>query len=266
MFDYHMHSHFSADCSVSTEDMVRGAIKKGLSEICFTEHIDYDYPDKDFVFEFDLTKYHEQIKDLQKKYKEEITIKKGVELGLQPYLLKRYETLMNEEIFDFVIASIHTADKKGLHDGEFFNGRSIEESYEIYYEELLDCVKNFKAFSILGHLDLVKRYTVPKQPDEKFHEIIREIFREIIPAGKGIELNTSGKKYGLTSGMPSTDILNLYKDVGGEIITLGSDAHKESEQATEFQESLSLLDSLGFKYIATFKEMKPSFHAINRLM
>lgn len=261
-----MHSDFSADCSMPMEDMIQAAIKKGLKEICFTEHIDYEYPDKDFIFEFDLQAYDKRIKDLQHKYAAQITVRKGIELGLQPYLIDRYEQLMNKENFDFTILSIHTADKKGLHDGSFFKGRSIEASYEKFYEELLYCVKNFKQFSVLGHLDLVKRYTIDAQPRNDFHGIITDIFNEIIPAGKGIEINTSGTRYGLPSGLPSDDILKLYKACGGEIITLGSDAHRPEELGYEFKESLELLDSIGFKYIASFDKQEPRFHAINQLL
>lgn len=261
-----MHSDFSADCSIPMEDMVQEAIKKGLKEICFTEHIDYEYPDKDFVFEFDLKKYDEQIKHLQQKHANEITIRKGIELGLQPYLIDRYERLMDDETFDFTLLSIHTADKKGLHDGDFFAGRSIEASYEKYYEELLYCVKNFKQFSVLAHLDLVKRYTIDQQPTNDFHGLIKDIFAEIIPAGKGIEINTSGTRYGLPTAMPSNDILKLYKQSGGEIVTLGSDAHRPAELGYEFKNSLELLNSIGFKYIASFEKQKPQFHTINSLL
>src|SRR5690625_4871165 len=257
MFDYHMHSDFSADCSVSMENMILGAIQKGLTMICFTEHIDYDYPDKDFVFEFDLQKYDQAIQRYQKKYEEQIQIHKGIEIGVQPYLLNRYEKLMNEETLDYIICSMHTTDKKGLHSGELLIDRSIDDAYRIYYEELLECVKNFKQFNILGHLDLVKRYTIDQQSSNHFHELISEIFKEIIPNGKVIEMNTSGVRYGLPTAMPSDDILKLYKEYGGEIITLGSDAHQEANLAFQFHESLKLLDHIGFKYITTFKQQKP---------
>ena len=126
-------------------------------------------------------------------------------------------------------------------------------------------MKNYKQFNILGHVDLVKRYT--KKPcDNPFHSELTEIFNIIIPEGKGIELNTSGVRYGLTNGMPSDDILKLYKQCGGEIITLGSDAHKPEDIAFQFGESLQLLQSIGFKYITTFDNQKPTFHSISNLM
>lgn len=264
MFDYHMHSDFSADCDTPMEKTIEKAIQIGLKEICFTEHIDYDYPDKDWVFEFDLQAYDRKIKEMQAKYGEAIIIKKGIEIGVQPHLLQRYEQLMEEETFDFVICSMHATEKKDLHSGAFFEGKSVEEAYEVYYNELLTCIKKYKNFNILGHLDLVKRYTKEKSKED-FHSVIREIFAEIIPAGKGIELNTSGYRYGLGAGMPSKDILELYKECGGEIITIGSDSHVEDTLAYQFKEGLQLLQEVGFDNIATFKDGKPEFHAIDAL-
>ncbi|ASN07176.1 histidinol-phosphatase HisJ family protein [Virgibacillus necropolis] len=261
MFDYHVHSNFSADCSTPMERSIERAIELGLHEICFTEHIDYEYPDPTIDFDLDLPSYAKKIKQLQQKYQNLITIKKGVELGVQPYLLDRYDQLMKQESFDFVICSMHTADKKDLHSGDFFKGKSQVEAYETYYQELLYCVKNYHAYSILGHIDLVKRYQA-EPANHDFTDIISAIFKEIISTGKGIELNTSGVRYGLTNGMPSTDILKLYFDMGGEIITLGSDSHSEQTISFQFKESLELLKQIGFRYIATFDNQSPTFHAI----
>jgi len=260
-----MHSHFSADCDVQMEDMIVGAIDKGLKEICFTEHIDYEYPDDTIVFEFDLKEYAETLKQLGNKYSGQIRLKKGIEIGVQPHLLDRYEKLIAEEDFDFIICSMHTTEKKSLHYGELFIGKTIEEAYQVYYNELLECVKRFKQFTVLGHVDLIKRYS-KEQPPAQFHDELTAIFNEIIPSGKGIELNTSGVRYGLPHGMPSRDVLALYKQCGGEIITLGSDAHRVSELAFDFRESLELLQSVGFDYIATFDALQPTFHPISKLI
>lgn len=265
MFDVHMHSDFSADCQVSTEDMVIGAIQKGLKEICFTEHIDYEYPDESIVFEFDLTKYDKEIKRLQNQYANQILIRKGVEIGVQPHILHKYEQLMDAETFDFVICSMHTTDKQSLHYKEIFQGRTVEEAFELYYSEYLHCIRNFKQYNVLGHVDLIKRYTDTPSKD-LFHDALTEIFNEVISNGKGIELNTSGVRYGLPHALPSEDVLALYKQCGGEIITLGSDAHRVSELAYQFQDSLKLLQSSGFDYITTFHKQQPTFHKIERLL
>jgi histidinol-phosphatase (PHP family) len=263
MFDYHMHSDFSADCDTPMENTIEKAIELGLKEICFTDHIDYDYPDKDWVFEFDMSAYDRKIRAVQEKYADRITIKKGVEIGLQPHLLKRYEKLVKENKFDFIICSLHTAENKDLHSGDFFTGKTIDEAFEGYYRELLQCIKGYKSFSVLGHLDLIKRYAKEKSKND-FHEVIEEIFKEIIPAGKGIEVNTSGVKSGLGT-MPSRDILELYKTSGGEIVTLGSDSHIPEMLAGGFSEVLETLQDIGFKYVATFTNGKPEFHPISGL-
>ncbi len=263
-FDYHMHSDFSADSETKTEAMVKASIKAGLKEIAFTEHIDYDYPDKSIVFDLDLPAYTKEINRLKRKYENQITIKKGVELGLQPYLVDRYKKLMASESFDFVIASVHAADRKDLHSLDFFKGRTTKEAYEIYYQELLESISQFKDYNVLGHLDLVKRYKAI-ETDDLFHDLIAEIFKLIIPEGKGIEINASGYAYGMQEALPSDDILALYKQMGGEIITMGSDAHIEKHVAHRFDEVLERLKGHGFKYLATFTNMEVEMHEISKL-
>lgn len=260
MFDYHVHSDYSADCTTPMEETIKKGIEIGLKEICFTEHIDYDYPDPSFVFEFDLMSYDRSIKQMQEKYQKWITIKKGIEIGVEPQLLDRYKELVRQEDFDFVICSMHTTDRTDLHSGKFFQNRTVEEAYATYYEQLLYCIQHFDDFSVLGHLDLVKRYKEGSNSD--FHEVITEILKLVIAKGKGIELNTSGFRYGLDSGMPSNDILQLYRELGGEIITLGSDSHRADTLGYEFKASLELLSSLGFNYITTFDKGEPSFYRI----
>lgn len=265
MFDFHMHSNHSEDCNTPMEETIQSAIEKGFKAICFTEHLDYDYPDPDFTFDLDMDAYNQEIGALQKKFADQITIYKGIEIGIQPHLFERYEKFFAKETFDFIICSLHASDRKDLHNGDFFVGRTAEEAYRIYYEELLHCVTHFDQYNVLGHIDLVKRYKKLDR-DENFHDIIAEIFKTIIPKGKGIEVNTSGFVYRLNSAMPSKDILQLYYDCGGEIITIGSDAHFAKHVGHHFDDILTQLKEIGFKYIATFKEQQPTFHPIEQLL
>lgn len=265
MFDYHMHSDFSADCETPMEKTIEAAIEKGLDEICFTEHVDYDYPDPTISFDLDLPTYDRKIKEVQKAYADRIQIRKGVEIGIEPCFIERFEKMLAQETFDFIICSMHVTERQDLHSGAFFKGKTVEAAYDIYYKELLACVKQFDQFSILGHVDLVKRYTAEKSK-LNHHDVLEEIFKTIIPRGQGIELNTSGYRYKLDGGMPSEDILRLYKDCGGEILTLGSDSHVPETVAYKFKESLELFQRIGFKYIATFDQMKPIFHPIEKLI
>src|SRR5690625_2504230 len=126
MFDFHLHSNFSEDCNTPMEDTIKAAIQKGFKKICFTEHLDYEYPDKNFLFDLDFKGYDEQIKEMQKRYARHIAIKKGIEIGIQPHLFQRYEKLFAKENFDFIICSLHAADQKDLHNGDFFQGKAPE--------------------------------------------------------------------------------------------------------------------------------------------
>ena len=261
MFDYHVHSSFSEDCNIPMEKMVKFAVEKGIRELAFTEHIDYDYPDKDWTFDLDLTGYDRKIREMQSAYGSRIKIRKGGELGVQPHVLKDYETIVEKETFDFIICSMHATGGMDLHSGRFFEGKSLNEAYEEYYSELLACIRTFEDFNVLGHLDLVTRYKY-EEGVNSFLEIIEEIFKTIIPRGQGIEINTSGFYYGLGRVMPSTDIIKLYKDMGGEIITIGSDAHTPERLAEYYTHSVELLQQLGYRYVATFEHRKPVFHKI----
>lgn len=261
MFDYHIHSNFSADCETPMEDTIKQAIAKGYTDICFTEHIDYDYPDPTIEFELDISRYSEKIQEMNIVYGDAIQIHKGVEIGLQPHLLSRYEQLMNEETFDFVLCSIHTVQKQGLHARDLFKGRTVEEAFRLYYEDLLYCVQRFTNYDVLAHIDLVKRYTDKASADQCL-DLIEKIFKTIIPQGKGIEINTSSYRYGLQYSMPSSDILALYKSCGGSIITLGSDSHVSETIGYKFEESIALLKDLGFDTIATYENRKPTYHRI----
>jgi histidinol-phosphatase (PHP family) len=261
MYDYHVHSSFSSDCAINIEDMIRKAIEIGMKEICFTDHIDYDYRDPSISFEFDIPQYICELGRLKKKYEAQIKILKGIEIGIQPHICDKCNILVDNEAFDFVISSIHTCEKKDLHVGEFFIGKTPHEAYTKYFQELFTCVKEFKNFNVLGHMNLLKRYHhhVKIQDIKNYFDIIEEIFQLLIYRGQGIEINTSGFRYGLEETIPSKEVLQLYKSLGGEIITMGSDAHKPQDLAYQFDYVNHLLREIGFKYICTFEHMQPHF-------
>ncbi|GAA0241199.1 histidinol-phosphatase HisJ family protein [Metaclostridioides mangenotii] len=259
-YDYHMHSSFSTDSHTSIEDMVERSIYLGLNEICFTDHVDYGiFSDDSFMVNLD--DYFEKLDYVQRKYKDRISIKKGIEFGLQKDLGDYYNKRMEEYDFDFVICSIHAIDRMDLYLSSYFEGRSQHEIYENYYMELYNVVKNYKNYSVLGHLDLIKRYAPfdTYLDDKLFFDIIEATLKQAIHDGKGIELNTSSYRYNLPDLTPSTYILKLYKELGGEIITTGSDSHNTDQVAYKFDYIYSVLKDLGFKYVTRFDKMNPKF-------
>jgi len=241
------------------EDMVVQAIKKNVKILAFTDHVDYEYGADSLNFLFDLNDYLKEFKRLKSKYNKDIEILSGVELGMQPHLSNRIPKLIDLNIFDFVIMSIHTAKGQELHEGSFFTGKTTVKAYTEYYEDLLLTLEKFNDFDTVGHLNLIDRYV--KYTDnvveiEEYQDLLVKVLQKIITLGKGIEINTSGIRYGINSFLPNIKILNLYRDLGGEIITIGSDAHKPDDISSGYKDGIELLKELKFKYLTIYKNRK----------
>ena len=273
--DYHTHTIFSDDSEYPMEECVKDAISLGIKEICFTDHVDYGvkYDLKDLkpeevegkVLNVDFEKYFAELDRVRELYKDKITIKNGLEFGVQKHTIKKYEDLFEKSPLDFVIMSVHEIDDKELWNHGFQNGKTEDEYYRLYFENIYYLVQNYHNYSVLGHLDLLKRYDEKDgyNPFVENKEIITKILKYIIADGKGIELNTSSKKYHLDDLMPSRDILRLYLELGGEILTIGSDSHSKKDLCNSHIEELKQeLRDIGFKKFCTFEKMKPIFHEL----
>lgn len=262
LWDTHMHCHFSGDSESLPEVMVEAAILRGLDGICFTDHVDYDYPDDPDLFLLDLKQYAEKINALQKQYENRIEVLHGIELGLQPHLAEKHRKLLENNRFDFVIGSSHVVHRVDPYYASYFDGRTAHSAYLEYFESILENIQAFDGFDVYGHLDYVVRYG-PHADDDysygQFREIIDEILKQLILNGKGIEVNTAGFKYGLCHPNPCEDILKRYHELGGEILTIGADAHKPEHIAFCFDKLPGLLRCAGFSHYTVFKSRKPKF-------
>ena len=265
--DYHIHSSYSDDSTYPME-----AIAMGLDEICFTDHVDYGikrdwddprgilYKNNTVLMNVDYPSYMAEIAYLQEKYKEKIVIKTGMEFGMQVHTIDQFRTLFHRFPFDFIILSCHQVDDLEFWTYDFQKGRRQEDYHKRYYQEIKNVISSYKDYSVLGHLDLIARYDETPIDFELIKDDITEILSLIIKEGKGIEVNTSSYRYHLPSTQPSIEILKLYKELGGEIITIGSDSHKESHLGAYIDETKALLKELGFKHFYTFKNMMPIAH------
>lgn len=261
MWDYHVHSSFSDDCNIDMDVVVKKAVDIGVKELCFTDHIDFDCGVEGVIIEFDLNEYTKTIQSLREEYAGKIILKKGVEMGYQPHILKKCNDFVAEGEFDFVLASLHTVEKKDIHIGDFSKNKSPKEAYEKYFVDVYNCIENNSNYSVLAHYDLLKRYINydHKRVLKENFDIIESTFKKIIYEGKGIEVNTSGFRYNVGANLPSEDFLRLYRELGGEIITVGSDSHGEKNLCDGFDYTFDLLKGIGFRYISTFSKMKPEF-------
>lgn len=268
MWDMHLHSTFSADAKAAPEEQIQRAIALGLDGICFTEHLDYDYPDNPdgtphLNWEVDLPRYREAILALKYQYMDRLEICWGIELGLQPHLAERLRTLTRNTPFDFVIGSSHLAHGRDVYFREFFEGRSEKEAYTEYFTSILENLDAFDDFDVYGHLDYVVRYG-PEQnlhySYEAYADILDELLKKLIWLGKGLELNTAGFRYGTKAQPhPTEGILRRYRELGGEIVTTGADAHEPQYVGFSFDKAAAILKECGFKYYAVFRSRDPEF-------
>lgn len=275
--DFHVHSEFSDDSTYPVIDVCRDAIKRNLEEICFTDHVDYgvkpdsDHPELAHLIDgipsinVDYDRYFPTVEAMRERFADDLTVRCGLELGVQTHTIDRYERLLDRwgNHLDFAILSIHQVGDKEFWDGSFQQGRTQDEYNEAYYQELLAVVERFHGYSILGHLDLIKRYDPAGiYPFEKTRDITAAILERIIADGKGIEVNTSSFRYGLPDLQPCTEILELYRDLGGTIVTIGSDSHEPDHLGSYIAYVQRRLSALGFKAFCTFEGKEPHFHEL----
>lgn len=273
--DYHVHTDYSDDSDYPMEDVVKDAIRLGMDEICITDHVDYgakvdwdsgeeiSYCNGLAMVNVDYPAYVEEIRSLRERYGGRLAIKMGLEFGMQKHTIPQFEALYRRYPFDFIILSVHQIEDKGFWSQEFQQGRTQKEYNERYYEELLYLVRHYQNYSVLGHLDLVLRYD--KQGIYPFHYVkhyVEEILAEVVKSGKGIEINTSSHRYGVADSTPSKKILSMYHEMGGEILTLGSDSHAPAHLGTYMEESKKLLKEIGFRSFCTYEKMQPVFHEL----
>lgn len=256
--DFHTHSTFSTDGTQALEDMARSAVQKGLKTICFTEHNDFDYPGGEFLLDADA--YKNELFRVREALSGEIEVLFGVELGLMKHLGERLREYLDGRGFDFVIGSSHLIDGKDPYFPEYFEELGQRNGILRYFESIVENIDAFSDFDVYGHLDYAVRYSPEKcyNPVD-FREVIDEILRKIVGLGKGIEINTAGLRKGLSHANPHPFILKRFRELGGEIITIGSDAHNTKDIAADFDRAESFLKDAGFEFYTVFRERKPHF-------
>lgn len=245
--DHHVHTRFSPDSDADVDKYIIKAKELGLEYVLFTDHMDFGTDDIDFSQYINYDKYIRYMKDLEEKY--QFPIKIGVEIGYEKNHRKEIKEFLNSYDFDFIIASIHYGNGGDFYQGDFFTGKSKYEAYLSYFELVFDMVENFLNYDVVGHLDYISRYGPYEDRHyayEDYKEIIDKILKAIIRNNKGIEVNTSGLRSSLNVTFPKDDVLLRYKELGGKIITVGSDSHFNEDYMADVKEVINKLKSMGF--------------------
>ncbi len=261
MFDYHMHTRVSFDGHDTGLEMARAAKANGLKEICFTDHLDYDPLGKMGVLAFDTDAYNAEYDSLEVPG---LKIRRGMEFGMTRDNVEQFRKDLKRRHFDFVLGSIHFVDDLDVYFEEFWDGKTIFEAERRYLEATLDCVRIHDDFDVLAHLTYIaktKCHPAPRPvPYGEHREIIDEVLKILAAKGKGLEMNTSGVDR-CGGFLPTADVFVRFRELGGEIVTVGSDAHRCDRVGQYSAEACGILKEI-FGYVCTFADRQPIFHKL----
>lgn len=264
--DYHVHSTCSPDGHQTMAQAAQAAVAAGLQELCFTNHVDtVTWGSYQPVHHHDWPSERSQLQEAQALWGDRITLRLGAELGEAPLSFARAEELLAGQELDFVIGSIHLAGKKF----DYMDLYNIEKGPKTYYDSVIHsyldevmALARWGRFQVLGHLTLPLRYINEhwgEQVSFAAHmDRVEELLRLLIDRGIGIECNTNRGN----EPLPGAEILRLYRRLGGEIITLGSDAHRPEDVGCCIARRQQLLRDCGFRYFTTFAQGRPQFRPL----
>lgn len=271
--DMHTHSAFSPDAEDNAQAMIEEALAKGLQYYAITDHCDcnfWEMPPSEGIRDADMygSRYYakasiSRLDDLKAIYNGRLELICGIELA-QP--LQNEEAAMKivkDTRLDFIIGSHHM--NKGKDDFYWLEYKNMDSSevyalLEDYFKEVLEMCE-WGNFDVLGHLTYPLRYIVERsdvQIDMKrYDDIIREIFCTLIHNDKGIEINTSGLRQPIGKTLPELEYVKLYHDLGGEILTIGSDAHKKADIGAGINEGIRIAAEAGFEFLTCYRRRTP---------
>jgi histidinol-phosphatase (PHP family) len=267
MFDNHNHSQFSFDGKRTTvETSARAAAAAGLKGICFSDHCDHYVPPMKADFEdlqpehFNIPEQQAEIDRVQLLLGSRIKILKGIEIGMYEECHEEIRKVLSENSFDQVLASVHYIEQTDPYYGGYYEDKDWKQAYGGYLETIFREMTWLRDFDIMGHYDYIVRYApypVTSIRYRDFSDIFDEMFRYLIHEGKALEINT--KSYEGHRGRIvelDNDVLIRYCDMGGEIISLGSDSHESSRVGAGFAHHAALLKSLGFRWTAHYESRR----------
>jgi histidinol-phosphatase (PHP family) len=255
--DYHIHTHFSCDSNASMLSMCRAAIDAAISEIGITEHFDLNPADPCAGF-FRVDEWWEEISCCREELNGLLTIRAGIELS-EPHLYpEAVEALLGNYPWDYALGALHWIKNEIIFEEDYFN-RTEQVAYGDYFIELQRLVQS-GLFDILAHMDMVKRYGFEYYGSfepKRYEGQIRSILQVLVSRDLALEVNTGTLRRSIHETSPSKQILQWFLEEGGQWITLGSDAHEPEIVGADIEKALSIIQSLGFKSLASFKRRKP---------
>lgn len=266
MIDVHLHSRFSFDSKEDPENYIKKALSLGVTAVGFSEHYDYDafLDGEKEVTLANVLEYLKNCNALQNKYPNS-DILCGLEVGYRKEAEERYRSLFSRYSFDYVINSLHTLPNRGdcYHDG-FFSGKTLKECYKDYLYGVLESIYADYDYQIIGHIGYASRYRKGAEARilySDFSDLFDEILTAVIAKDKCLEINTSSGSGGCEF-LPDKDVIRRYVDLGGKLISFGSDAHKSENYGKNADGLKAFLKNLGIGELYYYKQQKPVAYKI----
>lgn len=244
MFDTHMHCTFSVDSEMKIQEAIRAANALNMG-IVITEHMDIDYPTNPQSFLFDVNEYFAEFGNLRSD-----KVLLGIEIGMQDVCHAANSSIVKSAPFDMVIGSIHVANRVDIYMSSFYQGRSKQEAYNIYWQDMLDCVTQYQDYDTLGHIDYISRYATYADTNLNIDEadLWMEICKCLIKNKKALEINT--RRLDDSAAVASLrPFYEMYRDLGGKYVTLGSDAHRATEVGRRVVQAYDWAAGLGLQTV-----------------
>jgi len=257
LVDCHFHSEHSDDSDAPLAAFCRRAQQLGFSYICPTEHADFDPQDSGCGY-LNIEAYSRDLKACREQFAGQMVILQGVEADYQSRFDSDVRAFLGQHSFDFVIGSTHYVDG-------FFVVKALLEAYDqdTAYRRYFSAVQETAAsglFDVLGHLDLLKRHSTTRWgafDPRRYMDEIEAVLQAAVDTGTGLEINTSGLRQAPGETFPGLASLRRYRELGGEVLTLGSDAHRTTDMGRDIRSGLELARAAGFKAITIFVKRKP---------
>lgn len=267
--DGHNHTkHFSPDAGQSIDELISEAKSKGFSRIGITEHYEVEYPEDGLIWTFNLNEYDKTFE----KWREsagDFELLKGIEFGYQTHVADEIDRLAVQIPFDVVLLSVHLFRGKDFYVDRECYQLPAKELHSEYLGMMAEMCEKCNNYDVAAHYDYINRYADNKNDFITYDECPKEfdrLFEALISKGKALEINTKSiqkhRDGGFARSLPDAAILNRYRDMGGKLITLGSDSHNPGTFAVCFNEAVEYLKSLGFKETVYFKDRKPFFESL----
>jgi histidinol-phosphatase (PHP family) len=266
MFDYHVHTSFSEDSTASMESQCEAAVARGIRQIAFTEHEDYN-PQDPTSFYFKHAEYQAELARCRRIFDGRLVIRAGIEVS-EPH---RYPQLCGPVLaqyeWDFVLGSLHWLSAEvNTYLPEFFEHTGDwRRSMRLYFAETVRLVET-GDFDVLAHIDYPTRYNRAAMNDEydirDFEDDVRPILAAVVARGKGIEINTNPMRSGRRPN-PADDVIRWYREMGGELLTIGTDSHTPAHTGLHMPEAVQIARAAGFTHLATYERRTPTLVPID---